>query len=358
MRIARTHLRFAFLGAIFLIGSLPVIGHTLDPMALYLSEQSQTDQSVVIPDGTQVELRFAQDVWGQAVKKSALPVQVAGQVQPGDTVSLVSVADIRIGARVVIAKGALAQATVIDVVAPIMYEKQQASETGLFLRLDWLKSINGAEIPLRAFKKGGSGRFHVKVFSDGKGTRALPDKLTPFLSKMATANDEDSAGHGISQRGIQKRDIQKRSIQKEDGQKNWIPVGTTINSFVEGAFPLNAAEVEQAQAQLPRMNSGAMLSIYRNQDHKSVQRAVSCDSQEPTRIGERQYVVVALAAGQHSCQVDKEEPLVINVHDGEEIFVHLHPRPLGGGWTLKLVPAAEGEAGVAAAKLVSAATPQ
>jgi hypothetical protein len=352
MQIAWFHLRFTFLGAIFLIGSLPMTASTLDPMALYLPDQNQADQ-IIVPDGTQIELRFAQDVWGQAVKKSALPVQVAGQVQPGDTVHLVSVADVRIGERVVIAKGALAQATVVDVVVPIMYERQQASETGLFLRLDWLKSINGAEVPLRTFKKGSSGRFHVKVFSDGKGTKALPDKLTPFLSKMATSNDEDNTGHGISQRGIQ-----KRGIQKEDGQKNWIPVGTTITSFVQGAFPLNAAEVEQAQAQLPKLNSGAMLSIYRSQDHKSVQCAVSCDSQEPTRIGERQYVVVALSAGQHSCQVDKEDPLVINVRDGEEIFAHLHPRPLGGGWTLKLVSASEGEAGVAAAKLVSAATSQ
>ncbi len=341
--MAYFHLRVAFLGAIFLIGSLPTTAGALAPMALH-----QADQDIVIPDGTQIELRFAQDVWGQAVKKSALPVQVAGQVQPGDTVRLVSVADVRIGARVVIAKGALAQATVVDVVAPIMYERQQASETGLFLRFDWLKSINGAEIPLRAFKKGTSGRFHAKVVSDGKRAKVLPDKITPFLSKMATSNDEDNAGHRISQRGI----------QKADGQKNWIPAGTTITSFVQGAFPLNAAEVEQAQAQLPKLNSGAMLSIYRSQDHKSVQRAVSCDSQEPTQIGERQYVVLALSDGQHSCQVDKEEPLVINVRAGDEIFVHLHLRALGGGWTLKQVSASEGEAGVAASELVSAATPR
>jgi hypothetical protein len=351
MRIAWVHLRFGFLGAIFLIGSLPRTAGALNPMALYLPDQTQADQ-IIVPDGTQVELRFAQDVWGQAVKKSALPVQVAGQVQPGDTVHLVSVADVRIGARIVIAKGALAQATVVDVVAPIMYERQQSSETGLFLRLDWLKSINGAEIPIRAFKKGPSGRFHVKVVSDGKQAKVLPDKITPFLSKMATSNDEDNAGNRISQRG------QKRDIQKEDGPKNWIPAGTTITGFIQGAFPLNAAEVEQAQAQLPKLNSGAMLSIYRSQDHKSVQRAVSCDSQEPIQIGERQYVVLALSAGQHSCQVDKEEPLVVNAHAGDEIFAHLHPRSLGGGWLLKLVSASEGEAGVAAAELVSAEKPQ
>jgi hypothetical protein len=352
MLIAWIHLRFACLGVIFLIGSLPTTAGALDPIALHLPNQDQADQ-IIVPDGTQIELRFAQDVWGQAVKRSALPVQVAGQVQPGDRVHLVSVADVRIGERVVIAKGALAQATVMDVVAPIMYERQQASETGLFLRLDWLKSINGAEIPLRVFKKGTSGRFHVKVVSDGKGTKVLPDKITPFLSKMATSNDEDNSGHHISQRGIQ-----KRSIQKEDGPKNWIPAGTTIASFVQGAFLLNAAEVDQAQAHLPKLNSEAMLSIYRSQDHKSVQRVVSCDSQEPTQLGERQYVVLRLSAGQHSCQVDKEEPLAINVHAGDEIFAHLHPRTLGGGWTLKLVSASEGEAGVAAAELVSAATPQ
>src|SRR5690242_15500139 len=266
MRLARFHLWVAFLGTIFLIVPLRNSASALDPVARRAEEQS-----IVVPDGTQIELRFAQDVYGQAVKKSTLPVHVPGEVQRGDTVDLVSVADVRIGARVVLAKGALAQATVVDVVAPIISGRQQTSETGLFLHLDWLRSITGAEIPLRAFKKGGSDRFHVKVISDSKGVRVIPDKLTPFLSRMAAANeeDEDSA----------KRRTSQREMQQDKEQKNWIPVGATITSFVQGAFPLNADEVEQALAKLPKPNLGAVLSIYRGQDHKSLQRSVSCDGQ-------------------------------------------------------------------------------
>ncbi len=331
---------------IFLMASTPDATNAIRP-ALHHPDQNQADQTIVVPDGTPIELRFAQDVWGPAVKKSPLPGQVPGQVQPGDTVHLVSVADIRIGAHVAIAKGALAQATVVDVAAPLMSSGQKASETGLFLRLDWIKSINGIEIPLRAFKKGDSGRFHVKVVPDGKGTKVLPDKITPFLSRMATGNEEDNADHRTS----------RRDPPKPDDPKSWIPAGTTIASFVQGAIMLNTAEVEQAQALLPRSNSGALLSIYRGQDHKSDRRAISCDDQEPMQIGERQYVVVALAAGKHKCQVDKEEPVSFTARAGDEIFAHVHPRLLGGGWTLKLVPTAEGEAGVSAAQLVSSPPP-
>jgi len=344
--MAWLHLGFAFIGAICLIASAPTTGSTRGHVALH-----QVNQDIIIPDGTQIELRFAQDVWGQAVKKSALPVHVPGEVRPGDTVHLVSVADVRIGERIVIAKGALAQATVVDVVAPVMYRRQPASETGLFLRLDWLKSIDGTEIPLRAFKKGSSGRFHVRIVPDGKGTKVLPDKLTPFLSRMATSNEEDEENND-------RPSTSRRKAQTGNEQKNWIHAGTRLTSFVQGAVPLNAAEVEQAQAQLPKLNSVAVLSIYRTQDHKSDKHAVSCDNQEPTRIGERQYVVLSLAAGQHSCQVEKEEPLVIHVRAGDEIFALLHPRAFGGGWTLKLVSADEGEAGVAASALISASTSQ
>jgi hypothetical protein len=343
--MACLHMRLAFIGVICLIASSPATASMSDQMAL-----RQENQDIVIPDGTQIELRFAQDVWGQAVKKSALPVHVPGEVRPGDTVHLVSIADVRIGEHVVIAKGALAQATVVDVVAPIIYTGQPTSETGLFLRLDWLRSITGVEIPLRVFKKGGSGRFHVKVVPDGKATKVLPDKLTPLLSRMATSNEEN-------EENSDKPFPSRRKRQPGDEPRNWIPVGTRITSFVQGAVLLNAAKVEQAQAQLPKMNSGAVLSIYRTQDHKSA-HSVSCDNTESTQLGERQYVMLTLAAGQHSCQVDKEEPLVINVHAGDEMFAHLRPRAFGGEWALKLVSAAEGEAGIAAAEMVSMATRQ
>ena len=176
----------------------------------------------------------------------------------------------------------------------------------------------------------------------------LPDKLTPLISRMAIS-DEENTEEAFSSR---------RKPQTGDEPKNWIPAGTRMTSFVQGAVPLNAAKVEQAQAQLPKLNSGALLSIYRTQDHKSAQHSVSCDNTESIQLGERQYVVLTLAAGQHSCQVDKEEPLVINVHAGDEMFAHLHPRAFGRGWDIKLVSAAEGEAGVAAAEMISTATRQ
>src|SRR5215470_19152353 len=70
---------------------------------------------VTIPDGTPVEMRFAQPVRGKVLN----PVDVGSEAQQGDVVHLVSVADIRVGGLIVIAEGAVAQATVTKIKKPL-----------------------------------------------------------------------------------------------------------------------------------------------------------------------------------------------------------------------------------------------
>ena len=62
--------------------------------------------TVTVPAGTKLLLRFAQPVYGRVVA----PKNVA--VEEGTTVRLVAATDLRTHGRTVIAKGAIAQATV------------------------------------------------------------------------------------------------------------------------------------------------------------------------------------------------------------------------------------------------------
>jgi hypothetical protein len=80
-------------------------------------------------------MRFAQAVKGKMLD----PVDVGMEVKAGDTVRLVAAADIRVGKKVVIAEGAIAQATVVQVKRPM----STLVATGLGLQLDWIEDVTG-----------------------------------------------------------------------------------------------------------------------------------------------------------------------------------------------------------------------
>ena len=287
-------------------------------------------QQFIIPDGTEVELRFAQEVAGKAVRANPLVPPPSGvpEAQAGDLVRLVATANVRIDGRVVIAKGAIGRATITNAV-PVLYNKHPSEETGLFLQLDWIKGVDGAQIPLRAFKKGKPGRFYADVKSEHGGVVIHPQKTLPIFA--AISNNEND-------------------FPADEKKKNWIPLGSRIAGFVQGAITLGRSEVEQAQAQLPISASTAVLTIYRTKDDHHSQVLVSCDGKQVAQIGERQYAVVELAPGHHSCQIAAEKALIITAAVCEEYFIHLQPR-MFGGWELKLVSASEGEDGIAGAEM-------
>lgn len=308
------------------------------PLAVALrsaQDSPPTAPEIIIADGTRVELRFAQEVRGRAAGQSRLPLpgNVPGEIHPGDAVRLVVVENARVEGRVVIARGATAQATVTDVVtAP--YSKDPSAETGLFLRLDWILTMNDVEVPARAFKKGPSGRFYAQVWPAGSGTVIRPMKLKPWLLKVPNF---DTSEAGLGQTGL--------------GKRNWIPAGTRMTAFVRGPMPLDRAQIERAQSRLPANGLLALLTMYRTKDRDDQQLAVSCDGQRVAEIGERQYATLELAPGEHRCQVEQEKPLVITAVAGEEYYGRLR-RGAFAGWELKLVPATEGEEAISTGELV------
>ncbi len=172
----------------------------------------QAAEQIVIPDGAEVELRFAQEVAGKAIRANPLvpPANGVPEAQAGDVVRLVATANVRIDGRVVIAKGAVGQATITDAV-PVLYNKHPSEETGLFLQLDWIKGVDGAQIPLRAFKKGTPGRFHADVKSEHGGVVIHPQKILPIFA--AISNNEND-------------------FPADEKKKNWIPLGSRITGFV------------------------------------------------------------------------------------------------------------------------------
>ena len=309
---------------------LPLLAGAQQPETNADCRSTVAAQQFIIPDGTEVELRFAQEVAGKAVRANPLVPPPSGvpEAQAGDLVRLVATANVRIDGRVVIAKGAIGRATITNAV-PVLYNKHPSEETGLFLQLDWIKGVDGAQIPLRAFKKGKPGRFHADVKSEHGGVVIHPQKTLPIFA--AISNNEND-------------------FPADEKKKNWIPLGSRIAGFVQGAITLGRSEVEQAQAQLPISASTAVLTIYRTKDDHHSQVLVSCDGKQVAQIGERQYAVVELAPGHHSCQIAAEKALTITAAVSEEYFIHLQPR-MFGGWELKLVSASEGEDGIAGAEM-------
>jgi len=287
---------------------------------------------IVIPDGTRLELRFAQGVRAKAAGQTptSLPDGVSGEAQRGDVIRLIATANLRIDGRVVLTKGAVGHAVVTDIVAPLL--KNPSKETGLYLRLDWIKSINDVAIPLRAFKRGDAGPFYVQAVGDHGETVIRPVKISRLLVRIPNFEEKGSYD-----------------------KKNWIPKGTRITAFVHGPATLNRSEVEQAQAQLPLSGAGALVTIYRTDDHTHDLVTVSCDGERVAQIGERQYASKELTPGAHSCRIDGEgeKALAIVAVGGEEYYARLHPRDSGKKWELKLVTAVEGENAVATAEMAS-----
>lgn len=293
----------------------------------------QTPQQViVIPDGTSVELRFVQEITGKVRRANPLlpPPNGVPEARAGDSVRLVAITNLRIDGRIVIAKGAVAKATITDVV-PILYNKHPSEETGLFLQLDSVKSVNDVEIPLRAFRKGKPEHFYAVVKSEHGGVIVHPEKRLRIFG--AISNNEND-------------------FPVDEKRRNWIPPGSRITAFVHGSATLDGRDVDEAQAQLPASASTATLTIYRIKDNRGEHVSVSCDTNTALQLSEQQYVLVELAPGAHSCQISGGKPVSITTAAGEEYYMHVRPHMLGD-WELKPVSVSEGEDGIAGAQMVT-----
>src|SRR5437763_1137559 len=97
--------------------------------------------TITIPDGTRVELRFTEPL--RAPLTDFPWTEDVAAAQAGDKVRLVIAENVRVDGRVVFARGAVGQATVVQSYFPSKRRnsKNPDIDTGLVLRLDWIESV-------------------------------------------------------------------------------------------------------------------------------------------------------------------------------------------------------------------------
>lgn len=277
------------------------------------SENGSAEASgISIPDGTPVEMRFAQAVKGKMLD----PVDVGVEAKEGDTVRLVAAADIRVGKKIVISEGAIAQATVVQVKRPL----STLVATGLGLQLDWIEDVTGSHIPLRILQKGKPEPFMVQVVSTPGGVVARPETLRgDILGKNAV---------DVSQ------------IWRD---RYYIPAGTRIVAYVHGSQTLDSAKVEEAQSRVTFSEFATTVDvvIYRTKGHSRERPRVRCDETLPRSIGEREFIHLDLETGKHHCQIADQPLQEFSVEAGQEYFFHLQLS--GSRWEMKPVSVGEGE---------------
>jgi hypothetical protein len=271
---------------------------------------------VTVPDGTAVEMRFAQPVRGKMLD----PVDVGAEAMPGDRVRLVSAADVRVGDLIVIAEGAIAQASVLRVKRPLSSLKG----TGLVLQFDWIEDVTGAQLPMRILPAGDPQPFMLKVTSTSAGVVARPETLR-----------SDLAGRDA---------VDVPEIWRS---KSYIPIGTRVTAYVHGAHALDSTKVEEAQDRVSftQFETTADATIYRTKGHGGDRVRILVDGKLAGQIGEKQYLHLDLAPGEHSFQIESQAAQVIKVQMGREYYFHLRPR--AGSWELKTVTTGEGEDSIA-----------
>jgi hypothetical protein len=226
----------------------------------------------------------------------------------------VSVAELRIGRVVVIAEGAMAQATIVKIKKPLT----TLVATGLGLQLDWIEDVTGAHVPLRISPQGERAPFMVQVLSTPSGTVARPETLR---------------GDMIGRNAVDVSQIWR--------DKHYIPAGTRITAYVHGSPELDREKVDEAQDQISfsGFETTADVTIYRTKGHGRDRTRVWCDG-IGRAIGEREYIHLNLVPGKHSCQIETQKPDEIVVDRGQEYFFHLERS--GSGWKMRHVTIGEG----------------
>lgn len=286
---------------------------------------------ITLPDGTPIHLRFAQPVYGPAVVPSNLAVK------RGSTVRMVVAEEVRIGHRVVVAKGAIAQATIDRVWRPqnnIRLHQSDPVVTGLALKLDWTDAVTGTHVPLRVSRTGHSKPFDVEVLGKKGGMEVSAMRFSGGLLG-ATGFDLFSG--------------------KAFHEKMWIPDGARMLAFVDGDVSFESNDLDQAQNGLPTPNLNATLYIFRAKDKQGASPTVACDNTEVGSLTQRQMAVLDLPPGKHSCVVGSSAAAQLAVDGGNEYYLWLR-RSGGDKWELKQISTEEGEDRSADAEMIPPAT--
>jgi hypothetical protein len=251
-------------------------------------------------------------------------------VKVGENVRLIVASDVVIDNRVLIAKGAAAQAHIhrayIVQKNPWSTTSSEPFDPGFSLILDWAETVNGDRVPLRAEKKGKPHWFTVRIIGTRDGVEVIRNTGAHDLGWIYT--------------GLFRRETYHA--------KTWIPAGSRITGYVHGSVGLVADEIDRAQESLPSRNPLALLTVYRSKGAADQNVKVTCDSTVLGTLRQHEYLTAELGAGEHSCRAEDDAPIKIKTNAGDEIYLRLERQTIGT-WGLKLVPTVEGEDGIAKA---------
>jgi hypothetical protein len=289
--------------ALFLAFVLPSLGQTGS-----ITESPSNARKILVPDGTRIELRFAQAVVGRGsyARRDAQDSETA-QADPGDKVRLVAAGDVRVGGVVIVAKGSIAQATVTAVKSTL-----RSFSSGIGLRLDWVQDTNENRLPLRATEDGKTENVMLVVRRTSTGVVAQPEGKGK--SRVLTGEFR-SAG------------------------KDSIPVGARMLGYIQGSVSFDA---DQAPKTLD-LTAPAEVTIYQMKDKANAQLSVECDGRLVGRVGPRQFLTLNLAAGGHRCALPDHPGLELVAEPGSEYFLRIVP----ADGILKNVSVGEGEDSIA-----------
>jgi hypothetical protein len=280
-----------------------------------------------VPDGTEVKLRFAQPVIGPAALSLKQLLNGGVGLPPlarvGDSVKLVVAEDVRLGDKVIINKGAIAQARIEGV--QFADPKSKVIETGLTLRLDWVTAITGELVPLRASHKGKSRPFPVDVFASHSG---LTVREPNFRRDMTAA-------------------VTFKFLIDNFHRRTWVPAGTRITGFVQGEPALDAAKLAEVQTQLPAPNPKAIVTIYRTAGDTDVRLPVTCNQTPAGELGANENIVVEVTPGKSICEAGSGARIEFKVEPNAEYYIEARQRKVSHNWELKLVDPMEGEDAIA-----------
>jgi hypothetical protein len=90
--------------------------------------------------------------------------------------------------------------------------------------------------------------------------------------------------------------------------------------------------------------------IYRTKGQKDRHPRFYCDAKEIGQIDSRQYLLIQMDPGKHSCRAEQGDALEFDVVSGEEYYLDAKFGSWAGNWKLSLVNKLEGEDGVGAAE--------
>ena len=307
------------------------------------ASENQPPAMIKLSDGTPVQLRFSQAIWGVSYGFKPRP----SSVKEGNHVSLVVAEDVVLDGKVVLRKGSFGQATVAAVWIPsVDYHGVREYCTCFALQLDWIRSIDDELIPVRftdkpdlkAKEKGKIKSFSLEVNKTPAGStaQAIPYGFDALKGRALVKGMVGSMTGYSAFRTIHQRD--------------WVPVGTRIMAYVDGDALLEASRIADAQDRLPAPNENAMLMLYRVKGKKDKQPMITCDNKELGPLGQKQFFAIEMEPGTHTCAVDGESQLKLDLSGGNEYYVYVHYAGMSEIWKLVPVSKTEGEDGVGAAE--------